>query len=240
MPKNIKNYPRHKKDLTQEEILETELNNNKEVEYYSNLMNAWITTRMEKDKAILALSTGGIGVLITFFNNISIDNKISFFLYILALLCFIVSIYSAIKILSENADYCMAIMSEEEPENEGKIGTLDNLLVWSFLLGLAISIILSIILISEKSSKKIEEHSLNNIKKIEKKIQTLKTQYSNDLTKLEEMSNDLIDIKNYKIKLDKEVNNLSNKLKDLEDIDKLNQEKKQLEIKINETKKVID
>ena len=60
--------------MTQEEILEKELENNKDVEYYSHLVNSWITTRMEKDKAILTLSTAGLGVLVSFFSNISYTN----------------------------------------------------------------------------------------------------------------------------------------------------------------------
>lgn len=225
-----------KKELTQEEILEKELNNNKEVEYYSHLVNGWITTRMEKDKALLALSTAGIGVLITFFNNISIENNLSFFLYLLALLFFIISIISGIWILSENAKYCEFVIKEEELKNEALIIRLDFSLIISFILGLIVSIALSVTLINKKTN----EYSINSIKKIERTINSLKAQYTNDLTSLEKMSKDIIELKNYKEKLKKEVNILSKELKKLEDMKKFKEEKSQIKTRINEFNKVVE
>jgi len=222
-----------KKELTQEEILEEELFNNKRVEFYSQATNAWFNTKMEKDKTLLALSTAGIGVLITFFNNISMENNLSFCLYILSLLFFITAIASGILIFSENAYYCEYVINDENPKNENLLKILDKCLISFFSLGLLLSIILSLILISEKSNKKIKEHSIDSIKKIEKTINSLKTQYNNDLIKLEKMRKDLIDIENYKIKLNKEVNELSNKIRNLENIDKLKQQMTELENKIN-------
>ena len=42
------------------------LEEQKGVAYYSALVNAWITTRMEKDKQLLTLSAAGIGLIIIF------------------------------------------------------------------------------------------------------------------------------------------------------------------------------
>ena len=148
--------------MTQEEILEKELENNKDVEYYSHLVNSWITTRMEKDKAILTLSTAGLGVLVSFFSNISYTNITSSILYGLALISFILAIISGIWILSENANYCEAVICDETPKNDKLISILDYSLICNFIFGLIVSIILSFSLIYEKDLKEESNKSLEN------------------------------------------------------------------------------
>lgn len=158
--------------MTQKEILEEELINNKNVEFYSHLVNGWITTRMEKDKAILTLSTAGLGVLVAFFNNIVYSDITSLLLYGLSLIFFIVAIISGVWILSENADYCEAIIKEEEAKNEKLIDILDKSLIYSFILGLFISIILSFVLIYNKDLQEKQKTSLSkNINNIESEIE---------------------------------------------------------------------
>lgn len=42
-----------------------DLANKKEELYLSAVINGWIETRMERDRTLLALSTGGVGLLVT-------------------------------------------------------------------------------------------------------------------------------------------------------------------------------
>lgn len=171
-------------NLSQEEYLKKEFENNKNVEFYSHLVNGWITTTMEKDKALLTLSTAGLGVLVAFSDNVSSLNKISFSLYIAALICFIIAIISALNILSENADYCKSVINDIDiPDNEKWISILDTTLIWSFVVGLIFSIALSFFLITEKDNKNSEtkidnlETELKNlhyIQSLELKIAELK------------------------------------------------------------------
>lgn len=207
------------KKMTQEEILEKELENNKDVEYYSHLVNSWITTRMEKDKAILTLSTAGLGVLVSFFSNISYTNITSSILYGLALISFILAIISGIWILSENANYCEAVICDETPKNDKLISILDNSLICNFIFGLIVSIILSFSLIYEKDLKEESNKSLEN------KISSLKKDYDNNLKELqnylieiEKLEANKKEISNLKNKLEQNINNLTN---DLESIKKL-------------------
>lgn len=181
-------------EMTQKEILEEELINNKHVEFYSHLVNGWITTRMEKDKSILTLSTAGLGVLVTFFNNISYNDITSLLLYGLSLIFFIMAIISGVWILSENADYCEAVINEEEAKNEKLIDILDKSLIYSFILGLFISIILSFVLIYNKDFQ--EKQKTNTSKNIEKKEVEKNINLKNQLQEdIKVLSTDLEDIK---------------------------------------------
>lgn len=184
------------KEMSQEEILEKEVLNNKEVEFYSHLVNAWLTTRMEKDKAILTLSTAGLGVLVTFFNNISYTNIISLLLYGASLIFFIIAIISGVWILSENADYCEAVIKEEEAKNEKLIIILDKILMGGFIIGLSLSITLSFVLIYNKDLQEKQKVSFSkNIIEIENEVEktlNLKNQLEKNIKIL---SNNLEEIK---------------------------------------------
>lgn len=187
---------KNKIQMTQKEILEEELMNNKNVEFYSHLVNAWLTTRMEKDKAILTLSTAGLGVLVTFFNNISYANINSLLLYGLSLIFFIVAIISGVWILSENADYCEAVIKEEEPKNEKLIIILDKFLMGGFIIGLSLSITLSFVLIYNKDLQEKQKISLSkNTKNIENEVEKILNLRSELEKNIKFLSNNLEDIK---------------------------------------------
>lgn len=154
--------------LTQEQLLDKELLNNKKVEFYSNSVNGWIATRMEKDKSILTLSTAGIGVLVSFFNTINIENIILFSIYIFALLSFVISIFSSLHIFGKNADYFMAVIGDKpKPSLKG----YDKILLYSFMAGLLFTIALSIMLIINNKPKVADNDT--NSTKLEKKYITL-------------------------------------------------------------------
>jgi hypothetical protein len=46
-----------------------EITKEKQTAFYSALVEAWLETKMEKDKSLLMLSAGGVGVLVTLFNH---------------------------------------------------------------------------------------------------------------------------------------------------------------------------
>lgn len=69
---------------------ENSLDEQKSVTYYSALVNAWIATRMEKDKQLLTLSSAGIGLIIFFQPKLS--TLFEFWVWILAGGCFLISL----------------------------------------------------------------------------------------------------------------------------------------------------
>ena len=113
------------------------LNDQKEVAYYSALVNAWITTRMEKDKQLLTLSSAGIGLTIIFQPRLS--SILEFGIWVISGICFLLSIGILLSIFSDNGNLIEAEI--QDPESNLKI-KLDKRIsfktkvsVWLFILG---------------------------------------------------------------------------------------------------------
>jgi hypothetical protein len=127
-----------------------EINNLKEVEFYSNQVQAFFTTTLEKDKSILTLSSGAIGLLITFGSNFNITNITEKLLYIFSLISFLMCIIAIITIFIKNKDYIISDIKKEEElikHYEQTLKCLDNSAMFLFLLGTILATILSISLI---------------------------------------------------------------------------------------------
>ena len=51
-----------------------EISNDKQTAYFAALVEAWLQTRMEKDKSLLMLAAGGVGVLVTLLTTTGIHS----------------------------------------------------------------------------------------------------------------------------------------------------------------------
>jgi len=127
----------------------------KRVEYYGAMVNGWLDTKMERDKTIVQLATGGVGLLVTLLTTVGANSPTAATLYGVAIGGFVVAITSAIAIFTLNADYLKAVVKKEEP---GKgLGRLDNVMLLGFALGLASSILIGVCDRSCKNSSLIPE-----------------------------------------------------------------------------------
>ncbi|HDY65138.1 MAG TPA: hypothetical protein ENH84_02750 [Phycisphaerae bacterium] len=77
----------------------------KNIAHYSVLLSSWIQTKMERDKTLVALSSGGIALLVTLLTTVGIIHWLIIILAILAFLCFGVCIWSSIKIYQLNSQH---------------------------------------------------------------------------------------------------------------------------------------
>jgi hypothetical protein len=142
----------HQKDIR------IQFNNDKQVEYYSGQVIAWFNTKLERDKSILTLSTGAIGLLITLASAIDIKSNgtgclILIVLYI-AIFCYLSSIILVLRIFLYNAKYIQADITnnkEQFKEYTRKLKNLDSFSIWAFIIGIIFSIIFSGILIYNKN-----------------------------------------------------------------------------------------
>ncbi|MCR9093309.1 MAG: hypothetical protein NXI30_03745 [bacterium] len=73
--------------------------------YFSALVNAWFTTRMEKDRTLLALSAGGVALLVGLLTGFGARSLCHLVLYLLAAAAFLAAIFSAIAVFGGNARY---------------------------------------------------------------------------------------------------------------------------------------
>jgi hypothetical protein len=120
---------------------EIDLTKEKKTAYYSALLEAWLATRMEKDKSLLMLSAGGVGVLVTLLTTTGIQSRLVGVLFGAALTCFMVSILLAVSIFGRNADYIHCLINDKQT-NELGLRRRDAWMYWSFVLGVTLSIVI--------------------------------------------------------------------------------------------------
>lgn len=121
------------------------LDEQKGVAYYSALVNAWITTRMEKDRQLLTLSSAGIGLIIIF--QPKLNSVFEFNIWLLAGICFLFSIALLLSVFTDNGDLIEAEINQTKSILKDKLDKRISLKTkisgWLFILGaiLALSIL---------------------------------------------------------------------------------------------------
>ena len=131
----------------------------KRIEYYSASVNTWFATSMELDKSILTLSAGGIGILFAFQKDYGIKDPFAFITFIGALICFIISLISVLKIFDINREHIKRVLAEEEEESKS-LWCLDKIKIWSFKLAIILTAVLVLINIASTTDKNIEEEKM--------------------------------------------------------------------------------
>lgn len=119
------------------------INTEKNIEFHSQSINAWYMTSLEKDKSILTISAGGIGVMITLLTTIGMNGYLTFSLFCLSILSFLISILLIINVFGLNKEYLTALLKEEDTSCF-KIKTQDNIAIISFLFGIIFAIIIGL------------------------------------------------------------------------------------------------
>jgi hypothetical protein len=112
--------------------------------YYSALVAAWIDTRMERDKSILALSTASIGLLFTLLTTVGAASVRVIVLYSGCFLLFLISIICSVTIFGWNAAYIQCLLRNEAPQKR-RLDILDGTLFGCFIAGLVLTVVLGIV-----------------------------------------------------------------------------------------------
>jgi hypothetical protein len=115
----------------------------KQVEYYSAIVQAWLGTRMERDRTIVTLSAGGIGLLVTLLTAVGVSTPWAIVPFIGAFLGFSTALGVAIAIFKLNADYLEAEITKKT--ERPPLGKLDWVMMISFGLGVIFSIVIGIV-----------------------------------------------------------------------------------------------
>lgn len=118
---------------------ERETKRQKDVAFYSAVVNAWVTTRMEKDRTLIVLSAGGIGVLVSLLTATGPHDGCCLALYLVATLAFLAAIILALCVLSRNATYLERVVRGDD-RRDHVLRSLDHLVMASFLLGVVLAI----------------------------------------------------------------------------------------------------
>lgn len=129
--------------------------------YKSALLNGWIQNRNDKDKTLVTLSSAGIGLIITLLTQIELNNIFECLFYILALISFLASIFTALLIFDANSKYLLESYRDKNPKS---ISYLDKICQGAFFLGVVmLTLITFSILFSKIEIKKNMNKDKDNI-----------------------------------------------------------------------------
>lgn len=92
------------------------LDEQKEVAFYSALVNTWINIRLERDRRLLTLSYLAIGLLVAFVTQI--NSLLYFVIWFLACVCFVICIFISLTIINKHSDHLEILISEEGANSE--------------------------------------------------------------------------------------------------------------------------
>ena len=121
-----------------------ELEDKKRVEYYAASVNAWFNTALEHDKSLLALSTGGVGLLITLLTTTGLTSALDVILYIAAILSFMISLATILVVFRRNKIHIEEILTGKGVEEGLLLTRLDSIAIWSFGAGVLFASVIGI------------------------------------------------------------------------------------------------
>lgn len=115
-----------------------------DIAHYAAMLNTWCTNRMELDKAILILSSGAIGLLITLsFTYLSVWGVLSG----LAILAYTITIFKVLQVFGLNADYLEHEIMESKEDGSSlakKLATIDKHIKFLFKTGVILSVLFAL------------------------------------------------------------------------------------------------
>ena len=114
----------------------------KNIAHYSVLLNSWINTKMERDKALITLSAAGIGLLVTILIARGVNHSYYLLLFAGAFGGFIVTIFSSLRIYELNSQHIESNIrgsSDKDPRLE----QYDKRSKYSFAIGVVFSILIA-------------------------------------------------------------------------------------------------
>jgi hypothetical protein len=107
----------------------------KEVAFYGAVVNAFITTKMEYDRTLLAFSIAGIGLFFTLMTTVGPRSVLDLWLYGIGTFGFGVATLTGLRIFLRNADFMTRLATEPVSTADPVLKKLDRRLARFFALG---------------------------------------------------------------------------------------------------------
>jgi len=101
----------------------------KNIQHYSVLLAAWIETRMERDRTLVALSAAAIGLLVTILTAVGLPRLWMVLLYVGAFAGFLLTIWTAIRIYQLNSEKLSSV-AEKPPTTSRSISSPTTASPW--------------------------------------------------------------------------------------------------------------
>ena len=147
----------------------------KEVEYYSALVNGWVNTRMEASKTKVALSAGAIGILVSLLTTVGVESFLALLIYCFAIFSFAICCIFELIVFHKNSDYLESVIKGNKNEDQ-LLSFLDKVSISSFIFGIVLAFIIGLSAGWNKYNESLKEQAMT------KKNLTINTQNPVDLT----------------------------------------------------------
>jgi hypothetical protein len=121
-----------------------EIRQEKEVEFYSAGLTAWYNTSLEHDKSVFGLSAGGIGLLITLLTTVGVSSVSLLGVYIVAIVCFLVSLGVVLAIFWRNRVHIERTFSGTAPSSDPWLERLDLTAIFAFGAGVVFAAVVGV------------------------------------------------------------------------------------------------
>lgn len=125
-------------------MTEDELAQHKEIEFYASNVNAWFATSLEHDKSVLALSAGGIGLLLTLLTTVGLSSVWALVLYIGALASFVISLVTVLFVYRRNRTYIEQVVVAKAPKSDPLLSSADTIALLAFGLGVVLAAMIGV------------------------------------------------------------------------------------------------
>ena len=112
--------------------------------FYDRLLDAWLTSKMEHDKSLLLISTGGIGLLSTLLTTVGLTSKWYIILLLFSCLSLLIAVLSLVCTQWINAAYIKFILNDLDKlaeREDKKLNLLRKITIWSFTSGIVLTLI---------------------------------------------------------------------------------------------------
>lgn len=115
----------------------------KDVAFYGATLSAWYTTKFEKDKHLLSLSTAAIGLLVTLITAVGTSAVCTMVMYSLAVLSFLICVMSVLTIFGRNAKHLEELV-QGTSDKDAILSALDKLASSSFIFGIIFTLLVGL------------------------------------------------------------------------------------------------
>ncbi|HTW39044.1 MAG TPA: hypothetical protein VMD49_10790 [Steroidobacteraceae bacterium] len=115
----------------------------KEIEWYAAALDAWYSTRLEHDKSLLTLASGGIALLVGLLSTEGVKSVESLILFVLALTSFALCLAAVLWIFSRNSTHIEDAVNRDV-SHDPILAALDAVAVSTFLAGVVFSCVIGL------------------------------------------------------------------------------------------------
>jgi hypothetical protein len=116
----------------------------KEAAWYGAVVQAWIATRMERDRTVVTLAAGGVALLVTLLTTRQRISEVEFVLYFFATVAFIIAIVAGTMVFERNSGHLQDVLKDGDA-HDPVLKNLDRVAGLAFYVGLFLALTIGMV-----------------------------------------------------------------------------------------------